>query len=104
VPDERASNASETPTGVGSITSGTWAASAHVCKMAPYLISEFRLILKGTVIIKTEDMTTLVFNAGDAFFIELGTVLSWRQPGVVRKYYVIHSESDPPQEPITSRL
>jgi uncharacterized cupin superfamily protein len=58
--------------------------------------------------ITTEDGKTTVFEAGDAFFIELGTVLAWVQPGLVRKYYVIHSEEtsggDSPPQTIQSRL
>jgi uncharacterized cupin superfamily protein len=53
-------------------------------------MSEFCFILEGAVHIRLEDGTMEVFNAGDAFWIEAGTVLEWKQLGNVRKYFVIH--------------
>jgi hypothetical protein len=32
-----------------------------------------------------------VFRAGEAFYIECGTMLSWAQPSTVRKFYVIYA-------------
>jgi uncharacterized cupin superfamily protein len=67
--------------------------------MGPYPMSEFCYLLEGDVHITTYDGKTEVFNKGDAFFIEEGTVLEWRQYGTVRKYYVIHSTTD--SEPLS---
>jgi uncharacterized cupin superfamily protein len=90
VPDERSQCAATTPAPLGELSVGTWAASEHTCKMAPYPMSEFCFILEGAVHIRLEDGTMEVFNAGDAFWIEAGTVLEWKQLGNVRKYFVIH--------------
>ncbi len=48
----------------------------------------------GEVYLTLEDGTSDVFRAGDAFFIDIGTVLEWKQLGLVRKYFVIHSPSE----------
>lgn len=100
IPDERCflttSNSLKTS---GEISVGTWAASKHTCKMSPYPISEFCYILEGKVYITTEDGKLEVFGPGDAFYIEEGTMLEWKQLGIVRKYFVIHENSEEEDQP-----
>lgn len=91
LPDERSLNVSTTATDVGELTSGTWAATAHTCKMGPYPFSEFCYLLEGSVQLTTDNNEVSVFRKGEAFFIEKETVVEWKQLETVRKFYVIHS-------------
>ncbi|GAX76916.1 hypothetical protein CEUSTIGMA_g4362.t1 [Chlamydomonas eustigma] len=95
MPDERSCEEASRTVQNGDLTCGTWAASAHTCKSAPYPVDEFCYILEGVVYITTyEDKEVHIFKAGEAFWIDKGTVLEWKQLGVVRKYYVIHAEQE----------
>ncbi len=66
--------------------------------MAPYPISEFCFLLEGSVHLTTSDGELHIFRAGDAFFIEKGTVVEWKQVEEARKYYVIFSEDQTNKE------
>jgi uncharacterized protein len=98
IPDERCYLTAAHDVPKGEISTGTWAASKHTCKMAPYPISEFCYILQGKVYITTDDNAVEVFGPGDAFYIEEGTMLEWKQLDVVRKYFVIYSKAEEEEE------
>jgi uncharacterized cupin superfamily protein len=68
---------------------GVWTCTAFTGKMDAYSVHEFMTLLEGSVTIVHKDGSEVTVNAGESFFIPKGTVCQWKQPGHVRKYYVI---------------
>ncbi len=71
------------------MSAGVWACTAFTGKMDAYSVHEFMTLLEGSVTILHKDGSEVTVNAGESFFIPKGTVCQWKQPGNVRKYYVI---------------
>ena len=63
--------------------------TAFETEMKPFPHYEFVQMIEGEVVISEEDGTVHTFNAGDAFFVPMGTVCSWKATGKVRKFYSI---------------
>jgi uncharacterized cupin superfamily protein len=98
IPDERSHTTLSLPLPPlrHSVNLGTWGASPHTCRSAPYPFHEFCYVLEGEVVLTVksganEDAEDEVmrFGKGEAFFIERGTVVEWAQSSTVRKFYVI---------------
>ena len=79
----------------GQLTAGIWTCSAFESKAEPYPVDEFMLLLEGEVILVYADGHEASFTAGEAFVIPKGTVCAWRQPGDVRKFYLILDDGQP---------
>jgi uncharacterized cupin superfamily protein len=91
------------PTGVGTpawsheqsktadgFTAGIWVAEAFDEPFPDgYPFDEFCTLLEGTVVLMDAAGTEHRFDAGDSFTIAKGSVLTWHQPTLVRKIYVI---------------
>ncbi|MFX0546445.1 cupin domain-containing protein [Roseovarius sp. S1116L3] len=69
--------------------SGVWDCTAQTEKMGPYGVDEFMLILEGTLVMAMPDGTEVTIAPGDAFVIPKGFECQWKQPGYLRKFFVI---------------
>ncbi len=74
---------------------GVWDCTAQTEKMAPYGVDEFMLILEGTLVMAMPDGTEVTIAPGDAFLIPKGFQCQWKQPGYLRKFFVILDGSVP---------
>ena len=75
---------------------GVWDCTEFVDQMGPYQVDEFMLFLEGELFLDLPDGKTIHIKAGDAFVIPKGFVCQWRQPGYVRKIFMI-VDGDIPQ-------
>ena len=75
---------------------GVWDCTEFVDQMGPYQVDEFMLFLEGELFLDLPDGKTVHIKAGDAFVIPKGFVCQWRQPGYVRKIFMI-VDGDIPQ-------
>ncbi len=71
------------------MSAGVWACTAFTGKMDAYSVHEFMTLIEGSVTIVHQDGSEVTVKAGESFFIPKGTVCQWKQPGNVRKHYVI---------------
>jgi uncharacterized cupin superfamily protein len=76
------------------ITAGVWDCTAHDEAKAPYAVDEFMVLLEGSLDIENEDGSTQTFRAGEGFVIPKGAVLAWKQSEYLRKFWVIHDNSE----------
>lgn len=74
------------------LMAGVWDCTAMTSKMAPYDVNEFMYVLEGSVTMVMEDGSEETINAGEAFVIPKGLVCQWKQPGYMRKYFVIFDD------------
>ena len=74
---------------VHKITSGVWACTPMTGKMGAWSSNEFMVLLEGTVTIVHLSGEELSVQAGECFVIPKGTICQWKQPGDVRKFFVI---------------
>lgn len=77
----------------GNMRVGMWDSTAFESEMLPFPTYEFVQLLEGEVSITEEDGTAHVFKAGDAFFIPMGTVCSWKTTATIKKYYSVFDNS-----------
>ena len=68
---------------------GVWDCTAMTGKFEPYAVHEFMILLEGSVIMVLEDGVEITVNAGESFVIPKGLPCQWKQPGYVRKYFMI---------------
>lgn len=68
---------------------GVWDCTAFTAPPAPYDVDEFMYLLDGTVIMVMPDGSEITVNAGEAFVIPKGLQCQWKQPGYVRKIFMI---------------
>ena len=68
---------------------GVWDCTAMTEKFGPYAVNEFMFVLEGSVTMVLEDYTEITVNAGEAFVIPKGLPCQWKQPGYIRKYFMI---------------
>lgn len=69
--------------------SGVWDCTAFTDHMMPYPVDEFMFLLEGSVTMGLPDGTEVTVGAGQAFVIPKGFECQWKQPGYVRKYFMI---------------
>ncbi|MEM9045307.1 MAG: cupin domain-containing protein [Pseudomonadota bacterium] len=86
---------------------GVWDCTAMTGQMEPYPDDELMILLEGTLVMGLPDGTEINLKAGDAFIIPKGFTCQWKQPGYIRKIFMILSEpvdesaSNPSLERIT---
>jgi uncharacterized cupin superfamily protein len=80
------------------LQAGVWDCTAMTCKMSPYPVDEFMLLLEGAVEIVLPDGRVTRVEAGQSFVIPKGLVCQWRQPGYVKKIFVILETPDRPTD------
>lgn len=68
---------------------GVWDCTAFTARACPYATDEFMLLLEGTVIMVMPDGTEVAVHAGQAFVVPKGLDCQWKQPGYVRKFFMI---------------
>lgn len=76
------------------LTAGLWHCTPMTAKMGPYPVDEFMLLLEGAVEMVTPDGAVTRVEAGEAFVLPKGLVCQWRQPGPVKKIFVILETPD----------
>ena len=76
------------------LQAGVWDCTAMTAKMGPYSVDEFMLLLEGAVEIVLPDGSFTRVEAGQSFVIPKGLVCQWRQPGYVKKFFVIQETPD----------
>ncbi|MCP4336158.1 MAG: DUF861 domain-containing protein [Gammaproteobacteria bacterium] len=79
----------------GNMFVGMWDSTAFDSKMRPFPWHEMVQLLEGQVTITEADGSEQQFEAGDAFFIPMGTVCKWQTSGYVKKFYsILEVEAD----------
>jgi hypothetical protein len=78
------------------LTAGVWDCTPFDEVRGPYGVDEFMLLLEGSLDIESEDGSMQTFHAGDGFMIPKGAVLQWRQSEYLRKFWMIHDNTDSP--------
>ena len=73
----------------GNMFIGMWDSTAFESEMRPFPCHEFVQLLEGEVTITEADGSTNHFTAGDCYFVQMGTVCSWKVEGYIKKYYAI---------------
>ena len=68
---------------------GVWDCTPMTAKFGPYPVHEFMFLLEGSVTMVLKDGTEVTVNAGEAFVIPKGLPCQWKQPGYVRKFFMI---------------
>jgi uncharacterized cupin superfamily protein len=76
------------------LQAGVWDCTAMTATMGPYPVDEFMLLLEGAVEIVLPDGRVTRVAAGQSFAIPKGLVCQWRQPGYVKKFFVIQETPD----------
>lgn len=71
------------------LTAGVWDCTAMTSVMAPYPVNEFMILLEGEVTMVEADGRETRVRAGESFIIPKGLVCQWKQPGYVKKFFVI---------------
>ncbi len=83
---------------------GTWDCTAFTSKMGPYPVHEFMLLLDGDVTMVDEEGQEETILAGQPFYLPKGFKCSWRQPGYIRKFFMILDQADGAAESDPARL
>ena len=72
------------------LLTGVWECAPSILEIDSYPVHEVMTVLAGSVTITDNDTDrSATFTAGDTFFIEKGTRLTWEITETLRKYYVI---------------
>ena len=74
------------------LSAGVWECTAFTGKMEPYPVHEFMLLLEGEVTIAEAGGMMTTVRAGESFIVPRGLTCQWKQPGYVKKYFVIFEE------------
>ena len=85
---------------------GVWDCTAFVAPAGPYEVDEFMFLLEGSVTMVMPDGTEVTVDAGQAFVIPKGLQCQWKQPGYVRKIFMIVDDPLPevPRNPSLQRV
>jgi len=78
------------------LSAGVWDGTACTAKMEPYPVTEFMLLLEGSVTMTEPDGKRTTMTAGESFIVPKGTICQWHQPGYVRKFFVILDDAKTP--------
>jgi uncharacterized cupin superfamily protein len=88
------------------LSAGVWDCTAFTAKAGPYSVNEFMLILEGSVTIVEAGGRETTIRAGESFIIPKGLHCQWKQPGYLRKYFVIFDDASglKPADPAALRV
>lgn len=75
------------------LTAGVWDCTAFTSKPGPYSVNEFMVVLEGSVTIVEAGGRETTIRAGESFLIPKGLHCQWKQPGYLRKYFVIFDDA-----------
>lgn len=73
----------------GQFTIGVWDTTGYTRKLIDFPRHELMHLLEGSVTFTDDKGSTRTFNAGDTFFVPLGTPNAWTSEGYLRKIFVI---------------
>lgn len=73
----------------GQLSIGVWDTTAYTRKLIDFPRHELMHLLEGSVTFIDDKGATRVFEAGDTFFVPLGTPNAWACDGYLRKIFVI---------------
>ena len=68
---------------------GVWDCTAFDDHMGQYSVDEFMWLIEGEVTMVMPDGSEVTTRAGEAFVIPKGLKCQWKQPGYVRKFFMI---------------
>jgi len=74
------------------LTAGVWDCTAMTTVMAPYSVNEFMILLEGEVTMIEASGRETTVRAGESFIIPKGLVCQWKQPGYLKKFFVIFDD------------
>ncbi len=75
------------------LSAGVWDCTAMTTRTGPYPVTEFMLVLEGGVTIVEANGRETTVSAGQSFILPKGLECSWKQPGYMRKFYVIFDDA-----------
>ena len=73
----------------GQLNIGVWDTTGYHRKLIDFPRHELMCLLEGAVEFADDKGVTQRFEAGDTFFVPLGTPNSWKSEGYLRKIFVI---------------
>lgn len=73
----------------GQFTTGLWDTTGYHRKLIDFPRHELMHLLEGSVTFTDDEGQSRTFNAGDTFFVPLGTPNAWKSEGYLRKIYCI---------------
>lgn len=79
---------------IGGYIAGVWDCTAQTAPLSAYEVDEFMYLLEGSVIMVMPDGTEVEVKAHEAFVIPKGLQCQWKQPGYVRKIFMILDAPD----------
>jgi len=74
---------------LGGYIAGVWDCTAFEDNPGAYSVDEFMYLIDGSVIMAMPDGSEIEVKAGEAFVIPKGLKCQWKQPGYVRKVFMI---------------
>ena len=74
------------------LMAGVWDCTAMTTVMAPYPVNEFMILLDGEVTMIEENGRETLVRAGESFIIPKGLPCQWKQPGYVKKFFMIFDD------------
>ncbi len=86
------------------VSAGVWDCTAFTSRLGPYPVNEFMIVLEGSVTIVEADGRETTVNPGESFLIPKGLVCKWKQPGYLRKYFVIFDDASGARPDDATRL
>lgn len=72
-----------------SLLAGVWECAPCRQVIDAYPVDEMMTVISGSVTLTSADGEPETFTAGDSFFIEKGTQLTWEITETLRKFYLI---------------
>lgn len=88
----------------GGLQVGTWDCTAMTSKLEPYSVYEFMLVLDGDVTMVDKEGHEETIFAGQPYFLPKGFECTWKQPGYMRKLFLILDDPKVPAESDPAKL
>ena len=73
----------------GQFNIGVWDTTGYHRKLSDFPRHELMHLIEGSVTFEDDHGRSQTFNAGDTFFVPMGTPNSWKSEGTLRKIFVI---------------
>ena len=86
------------------ISAGIWDCTTFIGKQETYPVTEFMLVLEGSVTVVDVDGGSVTISAGESFVMPKGMVCRWHQPHYMRKFFVVLDDARIPPESGEARL
>lgn len=80
------------------LSAGIWDCTTFIGKQETYPVTEFMLVLEGSVTVVDADGGSVTISAGESFVMPKGMVCRWHQPDYMRKFFVILDDAKIPAE------